>query len=70
VEEAQAAEKAAKARRQEAEAKILGALGGATYGLLADGTRWSWKFQRREMPALPARVDEFRQLRRLKGRNA
>lgn len=39
----------------------------ATFGVLVDGRRWSWKEQVREVPPKEARVDRFRVLRLLKG---
>ena len=48
---------------------LKAAIGDATMGVLADGSGWSWKSQRRvDPPRLEERVTEFRVLRRLKGK--
>lgn len=56
--------KAAEAMKQAAENRIKAAIGNATFGLLPDGSRWSWKSQTRKSYV----VDEatFRVLRRSK----
>lgn len=46
---------------------IKNAIGDATFGQLADGSRFSWKLQRRVDPPREARVTEFRVLRHLRG---
>lgn len=50
------------------ESRLKEAIAEATYGVLADGTRWSWKLQRRvDPPRLEERISEFRVLRHLRG---
>jgi predicted phage-related endonuclease len=47
---------------------VKAAIGEASYGVMADGSRFSWKLQQRIDPPRPeARVTEFRVLRHLKG---
>jgi putative phage-type endonuclease len=51
------------------ESALKAAIGDASVGVLADGSGWSWKLQRRvDPPRLVERVTEFRTLRRLKGK--
>jgi hypothetical protein len=48
---------------------LKAAIGDATMGVLADGSGWSWKTQRRvDPPRMEERVTEFRVLRRMKGK--
>lgn len=48
---------------------LKAAIGDATMGLLADGSAWSWKTQRRvDPPRAEERITEFRVLRRVKGK--
>lgn len=50
------------------ESKLKQAINEATYGVLPDGSMWSWKAQQRvDPPRLEERVTTFRVLRRVKG---
>lgn len=51
--------------RDEAENLLKASIGEAAYGVLPGGARYSWKLQRQERAAQPARTVEFRSLRRL-----
>ena len=58
--------KGAEKWRDEAKARLQGAIGEATYGVLPEGAgRYSWKAQTQERPAQEAKTLTFRTLRRL-----
>lgn len=44
------------------------AIGEASFGVMADGRKWSYKAQERIMPPQPARTDKFRVLRMVGGK--
>lgn len=52
-------------RRETLEARLKQCIGEASYGRLPDGTRYSWRLVRQEIPPQPAQTREFRVLRRL-----
>lgn len=54
-------------RKETIEARIKQCIGEASYGRLPDGTRYSWRLVRQEIPPQPAQTREFRVLRRLTG---
>ena len=66
--EAKAAEKAAKAVRDELENRIRAALGDAAEGRLPDGSAYSYKTQTTKYPAREATEKTFRVLRRRKAK--
>lgn len=64
LQDAKAAIKAQKELEQEAENHLIAAIGDSTYGILPDGTRWSWKSQTRK--AHSVKESTFRVLRQCK----
>ena len=62
---AKAAIKAAKAMKKEAENHIKAAIGSATFGVLPNGSRYSWKASKRNDPPREAKTISIRTLRRL-----
>ena len=64
LEQAKASIKAAEALKTDAENRIKAALGDATFGMLPDGSRWSWKSQDRA--GYTVEPTTFRVLRKVK----